>query len=90
MTFSPEEMVSPKAIAPYEAALAFKLWQERMIAEAGAQGLDNDPDADEITPMIVTSDIIGGLGPPWPMLGERPADFGERCALALFTLIKEI
>ena len=34
MKFSPDEMVSPKAIAPYEAAMAFKLWNERMQAEA--------------------------------------------------------
>lgn len=88
MKFSPEEMVSPKAIAPYEAAMAFKLWQERMQAEAASQGLTSD-DLEEGA-MIVTVDIIGGLGPPWPMLGERPADFGERAALALFTLIKEI
>lgn len=88
MKFSPEEMVSPKAIAPYEAAMAFKLWNERMQAEAQAQGLSEDDVAEGA--LIVTQDIIGGLGPPWPMLNERPADFGERAALALFTLIKEI
>lgn len=87
MKFSPDEMVSPKAIAPYEAAMAFKLWMERMAEEAAAQRVDLNH-ADEA--MIITLEIIGGLGPPWPMLGERPADFGERAALALFTLIKEI
>ena len=87
MKFSPDEMVSPKAIAPYEAAMAFKLWLEKMQGEAKAQGVDMDEPDDAV---VVTSDIIGGLGPPWPMLGERPADFGERAALALFTLIKEI
>ena len=89
MKFSPDEMVSPKAIAPYEAALAFKLWNESMQAEALTQGTTLKQAASE-GDLIVTADVCNGLGPPWPLLNERPADFGERCAVALFTLIKEI
>lgn len=84
---TPEQMVIPKGMAPFEVALAFQLWHERLMNEASAQGTDlEDPDV----PMIITADIIGGLGPPWPMLGESPQEYGERVAAALFTLIKEI
>lgn len=77
---TPDQMVAPKAIAPYEVALAFKLWSERARAEGDASSFPlNDAEFD-----------CGGLGAPWPMREERPADFGERVAAALFTLIKEI
>lgn len=89
VSLTPEQMVCPKAIAPYEAGLAFKLWSESMAAEALSQGTTLRQ-AETEGDLIVTLDCCNGLGPPWPMLGERPADFGERCAVALFTLIKEI
>lgn len=61
-----------------------------MRAEAKAQGADLDQQGPDDPSIIVVRDVCGGLGPPWPLLGERPRDFGERCAVALFTLIKEI
>lgn len=77
---TPEKMVAPKAIAPFEAALAFQLWTERTSATVK----DHHHHRDELP------EICGGLGPSYRLQDERPADFGERCAVALFTLIKEI
>lgn len=84
---TPGEMVAPKAIAPYEVALAFKLWQERMIADAVAQGATLEADDEG---HIIDQHSAGGLGPPWALTGERPTEYGERVAAALFTLIMEI
>lgn len=86
---SPGDMVAPKAIAPYEVALAFKLWAESMAAEALTQGTTLKQAAAE-GDLIVTLDCCNGLGPPWQLLDERPTEYGERVAAALFTLIKEI
>lgn len=86
---TPEQMVMPKAIAPFEAAECFARWHDLMIAEARSQNTTLDQAATE-GDLVVVRDVCGGLGPPWPLLGERPSDFGERCAVALFTLIKEI
>lgn len=88
-SLTPEQMVMPKAFAPFEVAECFQRWNESMQAEALTQGTTLKQAAEE-GDLIVTLDVCNGLGPPWPMLGERPADFGERCAVALFTLIKEI
>lgn len=89
VSLTPDQMVIPKAIAPYEVGLAFKLWAESMAAEALTQGTTLRQASTE-GDLIVVPDCCNGLGPPWLMVGERPADFGERCAVALFTLIKEI
>lgn len=88
-TLTADQMVSPKAVAPFEAALAFQLWQEKFIAEAHAQGVPADGDEAEGA-MIITAEICDRLGPPFPLLSERPAEWGERAAAALFTLLKEI
>lgn len=84
---TPNQMVSPKAIAPFEAAEAFKLWNERLVADASRMGIAQAGVDDW---GVIHREACEGLGPPWPMFGERPSDFGERCAVALFTLIKEI
>lgn len=78
---TPEQMVIPKGIAPFEAALAFQLWASEWAMKERQQ---------EPTPAQAPITTARALGPPWPMQDERPADFGERCAVALFTLIKEI
>lgn len=84
---SQADMVRPKAIAPFEAQYAFAAWVEMMREEAAAQGADLDKPDD--VAVIVTADVCGGFGPPWPLLGERPTDFGLRAAAALFHFIKE-
>lgn len=84
---TPDQMVIPKGIAPFEVALAFQLWNERMIRDAAAHGDTLGPDSEG---HIIDGHSADGLGPPWPLLDERPAEYGERVAAALFTLIKEI
>ena len=84
-----DQMVKPVAMAPFEAAECFARWMELMGAEAQAQGTTLDQTDDEAA-LIVTPDVCRGFGPPWPLLGERPRAFGDRCAAVLFTLIKEI
>lgn len=89
-SLTPEQMVMPKAFAPFEVAECFARWNELMRAEAKAQGADLDKVGEDDPSIIVIPAVCDGLGPPWPLLGERPSDFGERCAVALFHLIKEI
>lgn len=86
---SPADMVRVKGIAPFEAQYAFAAWVEAMQAEAKAQGADLDRQGEDDPSIIVTADVCGGFGPPWPLLGERPTDFGLRAAAALFHFIKE-
>ncbi len=80
LKLTPNDMVRPKGIAPFEAALAFQLWIER--TSAALQ--DHHHHRDELP------EICGGLGPSYRLQDERPTEYGERCAVALFTLIKEI
>ena len=90
---TPDQMVSIKAVAPFEIAEAMALWLERVRAEA------------KDTPMVLRTDLTpedmddvlfgdesscNGLGTPWPLDAERPKEFGERTAFAIFTLLKEI
>lgn len=84
---TPGEMVAPKAIADFEVALAFKLWNERLIADAAQQNAGLAPDDEG---PIIDGNSCGGLGPMWPLLDERPSEYGERVAIALFSLIKKI
>lgn len=84
---TPAQMIAPKAIAPCEAAHAFKLWHERMMADAADQGDTLDESSEG---HIIDQHSAGGLGPPWPLQQERPLEYGERVAAALFTLIMEI
>lgn len=84
MTFSPDEMVSPKAIAPFEAAMALKLWSDRVNASmAGRLPLEfADPQK--------ALALADGLGPVNPVQGETSREWADRATFALFTLIKEI
>lgn len=86
---TPDQMVTVKAIAPFEIAEAMAFWCYRarrdLDAWVEANGREmtarDEPDS---------SGWAGGLGPPCPTEGERPREFGERCAAAIFTLLKEI
>lgn len=84
MKLTPDQMVSPKAIAPFEAAMAFQQWSARATAEGRELGINHqsDPQACQV--------LVDGLGPANPMTGETHREWGERMAVALFTLIKEI
>jgi len=78
-----DQMVAPKAIAPFEAAEAFKLWSERWNQRA--------PEWTHDSPWSEwAAASLDGLGPPFRLEAERDNEFGERCAVALFTLIMEI
>lgn len=84
MKFSPEEMVSPKAIAPFEAAMALTLWSNRVNADA-----ENLSSAECMDPEACLK-LAGGLGPINPVRGETSREWADRVTFALFTLIKEI
>ena len=84
MKFSPDEMVSPKAIAPFEAAMALKLWSDRV--NASAAGLPASAYADPQDALK----LADGLGPVNPVKGETSREWADRVTFALFTLIKEI
>lgn len=84
---TPDQMVSVKAVAPFEIALVFKLWAEMMQVEAHRQGFKPDHVCNID---IDANGTCNGLGAPWPHRGERSSEFGERAAFAIFTLLKEI
>lgn len=84
MKLTPAEMVSPKAIAPFEAAMAFVLWSRRVNADAEGRK------PAELADPTVALQLAGGLGPVNPVSGETDREWADRVTFALFTLIKEI
>lgn len=85
---TPEQMVSPRAFAPFEVAEVFAEWgrQSRAHLEAFQAEHGHYPTGSEVEAL----EWCNGLGPSLPIVGETNREFGERAALALFTLIKEI
>lgn len=86
---TPEQMVMPKALAPFEVAECFAEWANRCRVDLDsfitAHGR-YPAEAEEPSTMAWAN----GLGPCLPVAGETNREYGDRCALALFTLIKEI
>lgn len=92
--FTPSEMVSVRAFAPFEIKDCMAEWARRY---------KDDQERDEACPDIRSkistderyfttrrNDRAGGLGAPFKTHDETPDHFGLRVALALFTLIKEV
>lgn len=98
-SLTPEQMVKVVALAPFEIAEAIALWADRYKAEHDAEierirarrargefvGADAQPAFEE--KMMA---MCGGLGTPWQLAAETHTAYGERCAAAIFTLLKEI
>lgn len=83
---TPGEMVGPKAIAPFEALEAFKLWDERWNA-TDLGPLETMTWQEREAAIMAAAD---GLGPPNKQPHETTREWAERSAVALFTLIMEI
>lgn len=82
---SPEDMVRPKAIAPFEVQYAFAAWVQRWSAEKPLQVFRDGGTRWR----AMALEAVDGFGPPFPLSEERPTDFGLRAAAALFHFIKE-
>lgn len=79
---TPAEMVLARAIAPFEVEALIKDWSGdafQWAIDHGVQPRDQ-----------VLLEMHDGAGPPWPVETETARAYGERFAVALFTLIKEI
>ncbi len=80
-----KEFMSVKGIAPFEVALIFQEWW----TQAQASMRDVNPGA----PMdwsAFAAWLCDGRGPPQPLNGETPADFGRRMARGLYLYLKEV
>lgn len=84
---TPEQMVTVKAIAPFEVAEAMALWAERARADADAHAPDRELTMDDEQ---ASRGWANGLGAPMPYSDETHQAYGERVAFAIFTLLKEI
>lgn len=80
---TPDQMVSIKAVAPFEVAEAMALWTTRARASMPDRELTADDEE-------ASKAWANGLGPPTPLMSETAREFGERAAFAIFTLLKEI
>lgn len=96
---TPDQMVTVKAIAPFEIAEAMALWAERYKAEhdadlAAINARRRWGDYVSPYPQPVFEEkmmaMCGGLGTPWQLAAESHKSYGERVAFAIFTLLKEI
>lgn len=84
---TPDQMVTVKAIAPFEVAEAMALWAQRVRADADAFAPDRAlTEEDE----QASRGWANGLGVPIPYIDETNQAYGERVAFAIFTLLKEI
>lgn len=85
---TPEQMVIPKGIAPFEVQHAMALWakEAREAADAHVETLGRGLDPDD---EAVARSWARGFGPPCPLTNESNRDFGLRCAEALFFYLKE-
>lgn len=85
---TPEQMVSPKGIAPFEVQHAMALWAKEARDDAdafcAATGGGLEPHHEE-----ASKSWARGFGPPCPLKNESNRDFGLRCAEALFFYLKE-
>lgn len=92
--FTPEEMVSVRAFAPFEVQECIALWAKRYEEDRIAD--EADPDvrskiiADENFFRARRDARVGGLGGPFRCHDETPENFGIRVAAAIFRLIKEV
>lgn len=94
---TPDQMVTIKAIAPFEVVEALNLWAEqyRVFWEAarGPHDVSSQSAAEALMASLEDEAIpncCGGLGPPFRQNREEISDWSLRCATAIFTLLKEI
>ena len=82
MGLTPEQMVQPKSVAPFEVEFALRLWDERW---------NDTPITGDTWPerQAMVAAAVGGLGPPERMPSETRREWAQRFAVAIFTLIKE-
>lgn len=85
-SLTPDQMVSIKAVAPFEIAEAMVLWSERAEADLAAFGVENPCHCD----IAESFKWANGLGLPHKVGDETREAFGLRVATAIFTLLKEI
>ena len=79
---TPGEMVQARAIAPFEVEALVRDWAQDAFTWAVEHGVQPRDQA--------LLEMHDGAGPPWPVETETARDYGQRFAVALFTLIKEI
>lgn len=83
---TPQQMVEPRAFAPFEIVEVMKEWHERWIAaclEANLRGMPGSQ-------YSAFHREAAGFGAPSQSPNETAEEFGLRVATAIFTLIKEI
>lgn len=84
---TPQQMVEPRAFAPFEVQEVMVEWCRRWDASEHKKfmGLCDAEQA-----VIYQAQACNGLGAPFRVGNETPEGFGFRVATAIFTLIKEI